>query len=68
MDKKKTNNQPVGKTDKPDSPVTLVEGNSDENCMCTYQGEIYGQGAEVCMKGTVHRCSCNGWFNTLKGC
>jgi len=35
---------------------------------CTYQGQEYQKGAEVCMGGSIYRCGNNGWFNTKKNC
>lgn len=66
--------EPVGTTDKPNSPIVAASPNAetdDSNTQavtCTYDGKSYGKGARLCMGGKVHECGNDGWINLGKNC
>ena len=58
-----TSNDPIGKSDQPNSP-TLDRGEE----VCHWDGNQYASGAKICIDGNVHRCKGGVWRRTKKFC
>jgi hypothetical protein len=68
MESNKNLAEPIGKTDKPNSPV--VENSADNakasdagDATCVWNGATYSEGSEICSSGTRLKCFNGSWSN-----
>jgi hypothetical protein len=66
---------PKGATDEPDSPIVQEDDaastagpRAPESSQCVYAGQAYGEGANICMTGSVYYCSNGRWVYTPRTC
>jgi hypothetical protein len=67
MDSAKKYSDPIGKSDKPDSPKFSTEEEAQRAgtaraANCIYNGQAYSIGAQVCQAGTLKTCTAWGWI------
>ena len=63
--------KPIRPSTKPDSPFVQKDAKrpiAHGEVTCTYGGNDYAEGAEICWGGTIHQCHSGAWINIGTKC